>query len=154
MSVKTEQSTEQQVPPFMSPDIPNERPALPEDFGVGSAVVMITPSFRRTEQRAERNGTVTGKARVWITVELEGRGFPREVRFRLDDQSDGSGGHYAYRFRTPEQHAWYEAQNAAHAYLMSQRITVEMSSPWQDRKLELARSIWMHENARTKEEQA
>lgn len=140
MSVKTEHT--EAAPAFLNPDVPHDRPALPEDFGVGSPIYLITPSHRRLDSNPARPGTVVQKARVWIIVELEGKDLPRTCRLRLDDQSDGSGSHYAYRFRTPEQHAWYEAQDAAYAFLSDQRITVEMSSPWRDRKVELARLIW------------
>ena len=127
-------------PLFMDPRLPMERPGLPADFGVGSSVVVIQPSYRRRDKSTLMAGMVTDKARVWITVKTA---QPNSVyRLRLDNQTDGSDSNYAYRFRTPEQHAWDEAQKAAQQYLNEQGIRLEHGSPFKDQPVPLARAIY------------
>lgn len=134
MNVETEQ------PLFMDPRLPMERPGLPADFGVGSPVVVIEPSHRRRDKPTLVAGVVTDKARVWIVVKTA---QPNRVyRLRLDSQTDGSDSIYDYRFRTPQQHAWEEAQNAAWQYLAEQGVRLDFSSPWRNQPMSLARSIY------------
>lgn len=129
-------------PSFMDPRLPLKRPTLPADFGVGSPVLVIEPSHRRV-QSDPVNAVVTDKARMWIDVKTDGSQRRNHVyRLRLDDQTDGSGSHYAYRFRTPQQHAWEQARDAALRYLGEQGVRLDLSSPWRKNPVPLARAIY------------
>lgn len=137
------------APLFVTASLPAQRPELPEDFGVGSPVTVIEPSYRTADRGKVRTGVVIAKARVWITVKLDGP-LARELRFRLDTQDEGDR-MYSQRnahFRTYEQHIWDEAQSAAHVYLGAQQIRLDYSSRWKNRIVELARAIWQLEQSK------
>lgn len=68
----------------------------------------------KTWVRAE----VTKVARVWITT-VAVDGYPNEQRFRLDDQSDGSGYTQGGHFYTIEQYEWLTREQDAIDYLNS-----------------------------------
>jgi hypothetical protein len=99
---------------------------------VGDTVI-IHNGYRNTVQRTYE-ATVTKVARIWITV---GEGYSAR-RFRLDDQTDGTGEGWAKRFYTLEQWAEREKLNAAHAYLHKQGISLRSDSPWRGKETELA----------------
>lgn len=81
--------------------------------------------------------TITKIGRVWITV---GEGW-QEQRFRLDDQTDGSGYGYGSRFYTHAQWAEKQQRDAAVAFLRDHGIDVRFDSPWRGRETELANII-------------
>jgi len=139
-----------EAPAFMADDLPAEPPAAtPEELAVGSPVVVIQPSYNRRGKESPIPAIIADKARVWATVtRTEGR-YPTSWRLRLDDQTDGSGSHYAVRFRTPAQHRYHEAYSEAIQYLHDQRLHIELNSPWRGRELELARIIWRGQNVKS-----
>lgn len=79
-------------------------------------IVWVREGYGRN--RSWRKAVVTKTARVWITVMTAG-GWPREMRFRLDDQSDGSGYSIGSYFYTVEQYEWLRAEEEAIEYLRS-----------------------------------
>lgn len=136
-----------ETPPFVTETLSAQCPKLPENFGVGSSVVVIEPSYRTSERGRVRTGTVTAKARVWVTVQLDSP-YSRELRFRLDTQDEGDR-MYSQRnaqFRTPEQHTWEETVSAAHSYLSVQGIRLDYGSLWKNRVVKLARVLWLEDN--------
>jgi hypothetical protein len=114
-----------------------------ETVRVGDTV--IVRSGNRSRNRRDERYTVTKVARVWITVQREGGegsgSWMPERRFRLDDQTDGSGYGAPDQFYTVEQWAKSERENAALAFLREQGIMVESGSPWRTRAAELATLI-------------
>ena len=100
---------------------------------VGDTVYVVRASNdKRRRLPSERyiEATVTDVKRAWITV-MTDDGFPRECRFRLDTQNDGS--QYLgdrERFVTPQQREQEEAISAARALLREQKITFGWESPW------------------------
>lgn len=138
-----------EVPAFMAPDIPPEPPELnPSKITVGSTIILVHPSYRYqgSTSNTPLQVKVTSKARVWIEAcEL---GSSTIYRLRLDTQTDGSDSYYSYRFRTLEQHRYFEAHSTASSYLWSQGIRFETSSKWDSEKgrIELARMIWSAQN--------
>jgi hypothetical protein len=143
------------LPLFMADDLPPAAPVFDASaLQVGSSVVVIDrPSYRQTKHYA---GTVTEKARIWITVEREGAGFPKAWRLRLDNQGDTSQiSTYSTRFQTPEQHRYHQARDAAARYLSDQGIRLDNTSPWRGREMELARMVWsdQHLPARVRAEE-
>jgi hypothetical protein len=136
------------LPLFMGLTVPVEKPGYdPAAIQVGTKVfVLDRVSWKRTETY---EGEVTSKARVWITVtRTPPAGYPREWRLRLDDQTDGSGrnSNYGTSFRTPSQHRYHLAYDAAWKYLADQGIRMDHKSPWNGRTIELARIIWTAEH--------
>lgn len=128
-------------PLFMNFDVPAECPKLPEGFGVGSPILIISS---KNERRGPLPAVVTKAARIWITAELTDVRYRTEYRFRMDNQTDGVRSYYATRFCTPEQNAWRLARQAAKQYLLAQRMNVDLMSPWRNRELELARALWLY----------
>jgi hypothetical protein len=96
--------------------------------------VMVFSGYGRS--RYARPGTVAKIGRTWVTVEVEGRSPPR--RFRLDDQTDGSGYSSGESFMTLDQHAAHQRQSEALAFLREQGVTLDFESPWRTRTVELA----------------
>lgn len=127
-------------PLFMNLDLPKDRPALPDDFGMDSPVLVISPG-RNSSDPIE--AVVMNKARVWVTVTPKGRRFRRDYRFRIKEQHDGEDQGIRYRFCTPEQYEWDQAQKSAHGYLREQMIHVGSSSLWFGRIVELARAVYL-----------
>jgi hypothetical protein len=100
--------------------------------------VKYTEGYGRHENA--REALVTSVARVWITVTTGGK-YAREMRFRLDTQTDSpgpNGGAYSPRFYTIAQWEWREAETSAIRYLREQGINVIYDSPWSKRLVELA----------------
>lgn len=136
---------ETEQPLFMDIHMPEKCPGLPEDFGMGSSVLVIVPSRGRGDTGRIISATVTEKVRVWITVRCdEENRRPREYRLRVDNQTDGSVSHYATQFRTPEQHQWRQASDTARGYLREQGIDLIGASPWRGQEMRLARILWLH----------
>lgn len=100
---------------------------------VGDRVV-ITESHGRRDNRVY-HGTVTSVARVWITVQPDS-GPP--IKFRMDDQTTGSGSSNAPRFHTLDQYVARERRAAVEAFLREQGISLNYDSPWRTREVELA----------------
>lgn len=98
---------------------------------VGDTV--IVHSYRQ----APREAAITKIGRAWITVG-EGR---HEQRFRLDNQTDGSGYGHGSRFYTRAQWAEKQQLDAAMTFLRDQGIDVRFDSPWRGRETELATLI-------------
>lgn len=137
------------VPAFMLNDVPSKFPKLdPSEITVGSSVVLIRPSnlYRHGSNYVSVPAKVVHKARVWI--EVAEFGCSTTHRLRLDDQTDGTGSHRAYRFRTPVQHRYIEAATEANTYLWGQGITVNRGTRWdhEERLIRLARMIWSDQN--------
>jgi hypothetical protein len=95
--------------------------------------VAITEGYRKTD--TVYHGTVTHVARVWITVQPD-IGSP--IKFRMDDQTTGTGYASAPRFYTLDQYAQRERELAASQFLKSQGISLNYDSPWRKRETELA----------------
>ena len=85
------------------------------------------------------SGTVTKIGRVWIEVTPDGWG--RALRFRLDDQTDGSRVGVSPHFYTLEQWAEKQRRDEAGKFLREQGISVDFGSPWRGRETELAALI-------------
>ena len=119
---------------FLDESVPSERPPLPDDFGVGSEVIV-------REHYGSCHGTVIFVGRVWVKIELAQ--FSGIVhRFRLDTQEDGSNRGTPGYFRTPEQQRFFEAQADAAKYLHTIGVRMEYGTPMlRGKVLELARLI-------------
>ena len=113
--------------------------------------VMVVRSMNDMRRRPSNEcyipATVTKAARVWLELEEVtpvGR-YPRTWRMRRDTQKDGS--QYpgsSERFVTMDQYRAEVAQHEARAFLSGQGITVEHSSPWRGREVELANILHKH----------
>lgn len=131
------------TPPLFVSDVPLARPALPDDFGVGSPVVVIRPGVGRTRKYSVLDGVVEECARVWCTIKVAD--WPARQRLRLDTQDEGKrngGWSSQLRFRTVAQHRWDEAHDAAIRFLSEEKIRVEYGSPWHHKEIMLARLLW------------
>jgi hypothetical protein len=102
---------------------------------VGQTVMVLGGYGSREAVR----GTVVKIGRVWIDVHREGQGWG--WRFRLDTQTDGSDFGSPPRFYTLDQWAQHEREASASAFLRAQGITVEYSSSWRARMVELAQML-------------
>lgn len=80
---------------------------------------------------------VTKVGRVWITAQDENSSWV-QYRFRLDDQTDGSGYSQRSRFMTMEQYAEHQRETEGGKFLHEQGIDLRYDSPWYERKAELA----------------
>lgn len=82
---------------------------------------------------------VVKAARVWIDLEGMDGSWRRTWRMRRDTQTEGSQytGSDA-SFATLEQHAWDEAAHRAANVLRDHGLTVERTSPWRGREIQLA----------------
>lgn len=103
--------------------------------------VKITEGYGRHENVHE--ALVTSVARVWITVTTGGK-YAREMRFRLDTQTDSHDSYtnaYTPQFYTIAQWERREAEMSAFRYLKQQGVEVTYNSPWRKRKVELAELI-------------
>lgn len=98
--------------------------------------VMVHGGYGRAEPV---RGTVVKVARVWIDVHREGKNWG--WRFRLDTQTDGGNFGSPPRFYTLDQWAQHQREESASAFLRQQGIMVDYSSPWLQRKAELATLI-------------
>lgn len=85
---------------------------------------------------------VVKAARVWVDLEALEEGWPRVWRMRRDTQDEGSQypGSVA-RFLTVDQYAWEKTWNWALDVLREHGINLCDSSPWRDRKIELAKML-------------
>jgi hypothetical protein len=97
-------------------------------------VVMVSGYSRSAPTR----GAVVKIGRVWIEVQPEGWTTGRTLRFRLDNQTDGSQYPSSQRFYTLGQWAENQRQVAASEFLSDQGIRVEHGSLWRGREVELA----------------
>lgn len=104
------------------------------DVRIGDTV-MIHSGGGRSQQTYEAE--VVKVARVWITVMTIGE-YRHELRFRLDDQTDGSNYGYGTRFYTLGQWAARKRNDEAVDFLRGQGITIEFRSAWRGRSAELA----------------
>lgn len=100
-------------------------------LAVGDTVIV------HSHRQAPREATVTKIGRAWITVARRWQ----EQRFRLDDQTDGSGYSHGSRFYTHAQWAEKQQLDAAMTFLRAQGIDVRYDSPWRGRETELATII-------------
>lgn len=89
-------------------------------------------------------GTVVKIGRVWIEVRPNGIPGDWTYRFRLDDQTDGSGYTGRARFYTLDQWAKKLRHDEAATFLREQGIEVGFGSSWRGRKAELADIIRAH----------
>lgn len=101
---------------------------------IGQRVIIHQPGNRYANKR---DGTVVKVGRVWIDVLPDSAGSWTH-RFRLDTQTDGTDIGHPAMFYTLDQWAQHERDNGADAYLKAQGITIEYSSPWRGRQVELA----------------
>lgn len=128
------------LPAFMRPGVRYERPRFDPASLLPDMAVMVVERSARTWTK------VIGKARVWLTVEEIGPrpngGQPRRWKFRLDDQTDGSGLNSPARFQTRAQHEHSVAYSAAVLFLREQGIMLQLSSVWSGHEIELARLVW------------
>lgn len=122
---------------FASQEAPVTEPPLPEDFGVGSSILVLGGTSRCSTTMP---ATVVKKGRVWVTV-APVDGPPYLVwRFRLDTQTDGSDHGFPMHFRTPEQQRYREVSVDAALYLHTIGVRIEYDSPV--RRVALARLIY------------
>ena len=70
------------------------------DIHVGDEIIIL---YRMRRGRETAMAVVTKVSRVWITAETVGA-YPRELRFRLDTQTDGSDVSMPTCFRTLAQY--------------------------------------------------
>ncbi len=103
---------------------------------IGQKVKIVSGGGRHT---STYDGAVTKISRAWCEITRDGYG--RSERFRIDDQSDGSGIGYGVHFYTLDQWERQQRESEARAYLREQGISVEYGSPWRDRVIELAELI-------------
>jgi hypothetical protein len=99
---------------------------------VGQTVMVNSGYGRKDVVR----GTVVKVARVWIDVHREGQNWG--WRFRKDDQTNGSDFGSVPHFYTLEQWAEHLREVSATDFLRAQGVSVEYSSPWHGRMIELA----------------
>jgi hypothetical protein len=95
---------------------------------------------RRDRSELYIRATVATVARVWITIEAEGRYKP--YRMRRDSQDEGtqySGSNWS--FVTPEQRRWDDRRHEGRTYLDEQGIKLSIGSPWEGREAELAEAV-------------
>lgn len=97
------------------------------DVKVGDTV--IVHGYHRAKE-----ATVTKVGRVWVFV---GEG-PSMQKFRLDDQTDGSGYSQRDRFYTLDQWAEKQRRDGAADVLRKHGIDLRPDSLWRGREIELA----------------
>lgn len=129
------------------------RPELGK-LAVGDQVLVIPGGFFRNKPEPVL-ATVTKVARVWVEMKRsDGDGWPKDWRFRLDTQHDGTDSNYRARFFTPEQYAWKEKIDEARETLRAAKIFPEYSSPWhtdEDRLTALADFVRAYNEQHPKE---
>lgn len=130
-----------EIPIFMAEDIPLTEPELDRAALTASPEVIVIES-RYGGNRVTRSEVVS-VARVWVEIMSTDNRSLRCWRLRLDTQNDGSKYNPQAWFRTPGQHAYHEARDAANVYLRAQGIQIDHGSAWMDRRIELARLVWL-----------
>jgi hypothetical protein len=110
-------------------------------MAVGDEVVIIEIIERYNRGAEAWRGTVVRVGRVWIeVVRVEDNGDIRAARhkFRMDNQTTGTGYTNAPRFYTLDQYAAREREIEVSRFLKAQGISLNYDSPWRNREAELA----------------